>query len=180
MKTTHSIRHVAHGARVLSLLFAMLAACVLAPSATFAQAVAWNQRVLSGPSARFAHAMAYDAARGVTVLFGGRPGGGFNADTWELGVSCPIPYVTAQPLPRTVCPSDSTNFTVAATVVGGGALIYSWQCQVAGDSAWVPIVAGLNSFAGVPQFEATGTTTSRVSLRPAVGPGGTRRWPNPG
>src|SRR5437773_1209062 len=41
---------------------------------------AWTQRASSGPSARAYHAMAYDAARGVTVLFSGYPAG---ADTWE-------------------------------------------------------------------------------------------------
>ncbi len=140
---------------------------------------AWTQRVVSGPTARFAHAMAYDAARGVTVLFGGLTSGIiYNAESWELGLPCPS--ITAQPLPRYVCPSGSTNFTVAATVVGGGALTYGWQWQFEGDTQWVPIVAGLNSFAGVPQFDATGTTTTRVSLRPPVGPGGVRQWPNPG
>ena len=32
---------------------------------------AWTQRLVSGPSPRNNHAMAYDAARHVTVLFGG-------------------------------------------------------------------------------------------------------------
>jgi hypothetical protein len=37
-----------------------------------------------GPSNRQNHAMVYDAARGVTVLFGGYRGGvGFNGETWE-------------------------------------------------------------------------------------------------
>ncbi len=35
-----------------------------------------------GPSARVYHAMAYDAARGVTVLFGGYDGADFLGDTW--------------------------------------------------------------------------------------------------
>jgi hypothetical protein len=41
----------------------------------------WTQRaVINGPSARQCHAMAYDSARGVTVLVGGEPGGD---ETWE-------------------------------------------------------------------------------------------------
>jgi hypothetical protein len=34
--------------------------------------------------------MAYDSARGVTVLFGGltNSGGGYNGETWELRTSC--------------------------------------------------------------------------------------------
>src|SRR5207253_1198099 len=42
---------------------------------------AWTQRMVSGPSPRYLHAMTYDAARGVTVLFGG-----YNiasGETWE-------------------------------------------------------------------------------------------------
>src|SRR5262249_48363506 len=35
------------------------------------------------PSARYSHAMAYDSARGVTVLFGGYAGGPIFGDTWE-------------------------------------------------------------------------------------------------
>lgn len=47
--------------------------------------VSWTQRFpANSPSARLAHSMAYDSARGVTVLFGGGPsGGGFNGETWE-------------------------------------------------------------------------------------------------
>ena len=49
---------------------------------------AWNRRSLAtSPSARIGHAMAYDAGRGVTVLYGGITINGSNAvflgDTWE-------------------------------------------------------------------------------------------------
>jgi hypothetical protein len=44
----------------------------------------WAQRVVSGPSARHAHAMAYDAARGLTVLFGGETAAGHTDETWEV------------------------------------------------------------------------------------------------
>ncbi len=46
--------------------------------------VLWTQKQDVGPSARGAHAIAYDAARQRVVLFGGRAGGGtLQADTWE-------------------------------------------------------------------------------------------------
>src|SRR5206468_3249290 len=48
---------------------------------------AWIQRSVSSPSPRYDHAMAYDAPRGVTVLFGGT-NGITNAETWELRDSC--------------------------------------------------------------------------------------------
>ncbi len=44
----------------------------------------WTQRSpVAGPSARYSHAMAYDIARGVSVLFGGYNGGGYLGDIWE-------------------------------------------------------------------------------------------------
>ena len=46
----------------------------------------WTQRIAVGPSPRERHAMAYDAARGVTVLFGGAYLDGviqYYGDTWE-------------------------------------------------------------------------------------------------
>ena len=56
--------------------------CVAALSVALAQAQDWKQVSSTGPSARYAHAMAYDSARGVTVLFGGR-GSYYLGDTWE-------------------------------------------------------------------------------------------------
>jgi hypothetical protein len=44
----------------------------------------WRERPATGPSARSTHAMAYDARRGTTVLFGGYTGTGpYNGSTWE-------------------------------------------------------------------------------------------------
>ncbi len=45
----------------------------------------WTLRDVDGPSARQSHAMAYDSARGVTVLFGGqiRGSSAFSGETWE-------------------------------------------------------------------------------------------------
>lgn len=43
----------------------------------------WTLRSSEGPPARSAHAMAYDRARGVTVLFGGENGQTTLSDTWE-------------------------------------------------------------------------------------------------
>ncbi|MBK9129795.1 MAG: hypothetical protein IPM13_18730 [Phycisphaerales bacterium] len=44
----------------------------------------WTQRASTGPAARARHAMAYDAARGVCVMFGGEdPAWARMTDTWE-------------------------------------------------------------------------------------------------
>lgn len=57
----------------------------LALSATVGQdCVAWKERQVSGPSKRGHHAMAYDRARGVTVVHGGHVDpSGLNGETWE-------------------------------------------------------------------------------------------------
>lgn len=44
----------------------------------------WTDLGLTGPSARFGHAMAFDEARNQIVLFGGGDGGGNKFDTWVL------------------------------------------------------------------------------------------------
>src|SRR5690242_3040459 len=49
-------------------------------SPAVAQQVRWTQ---AQPSPRTGHAMAYDAGRGVTVLFGGGDSNTNNSETWE-------------------------------------------------------------------------------------------------
>ncbi|MEM7415866.1 MAG: SMP-30/gluconolactonase/LRE family protein [Gemmatimonadota bacterium] len=44
---------------------------------------AWREVAVDGPPPRSGHALAYDEARGVTVLFGGAGVDGFLGDTWE-------------------------------------------------------------------------------------------------
>ncbi len=71
--------------RTLGAMLAVLGLCVVATVPARAQEVEWTQRLVSGPSPRYAHAMAYDAARGVTILFGGYVGTfpTRNGETWE-------------------------------------------------------------------------------------------------
>ncbi len=70
---------------LLTSLVAAVVLCLLAPIAAQAQPVCWTQWSVSGPSPRQSHAMAYDAARGVTVLFGGRSPSNpiSDGETWE-------------------------------------------------------------------------------------------------
>src|SRR5205823_1013123 len=65
-----------------------------------AGAGAWTQRAVSGPSSRDSHAMAYDAARAVTVLFGGFNGSAFNAETWEWNGTVWTQRIVGGPSPR--------------------------------------------------------------------------------
>ena len=58
--------------------------CTFLPATARAQSVAWTQWIVTSPSARGAHAMAYDSARHRTVLFGGTTtGNDYLGDTWE-------------------------------------------------------------------------------------------------
>src|SRR5206468_2989247 len=61
--------------------------------------VAWTQRVVSGPSPRLGHAMAYDAARAVTVLFGGYTGS-IIGETWEWNGIAWTQRAVSGPSPR--------------------------------------------------------------------------------
>lgn len=60
----------------------------------------WGTVSLAGPSARFAHSMAYDARRGRTVLFGGRGGlfSPWSVDTWEWDGSTWVQSIVSHPM----------------------------------------------------------------------------------
>ena len=84
----------------------------------------WDGRIWTsrrfGPPARFAHGMAYDSARGVTVIFGGRGKGSDLNDTWEWdGVSWRHALPATSPPARTrfIMVYDEAR---ARTVVYGG------------------------------------------------------------
>jgi hypothetical protein len=63
--------------------------------------VEWELRSTSGPSARVAPAMAYDAARQVVVMFGGMGSDGRLGDTWEWdGASWTLRCASCGPSPR--------------------------------------------------------------------------------
>ncbi len=79
----------------------------------------WTQRQDIGPSARFGHAMAFDTARGRTVLFGGVASGSFVNDTWEWDGADWTQIQDIGPPPRslTALAFDSTR---GRTVLFGG------------------------------------------------------------
>src|SRR3990170_3875203 len=78
VREEHIMRH--GGNQLLCAAFCASWACgkILADEAV------WTLReVTEGPTGRYGHAMAYDTARGVTVLFGGYGQGGELRETWE-------------------------------------------------------------------------------------------------
>jgi hypothetical protein len=79
---------------------------------------AWTQRVVSGPSARYGPASAYDSARAVTVLFGGFDGA-FNGETWEWNGTDWTQRVVAGPSPR-YAPAAAFDPARGVAVLFGG------------------------------------------------------------
>ena len=80
----------------------------------------WTGTVGAAPAARWGAAVAYDAALGAIVLFGGRNGTTFFGDTWTLGASgwLPMPMAKA-PSPRTSSAAYDTR-SGNLYVFGGG------------------------------------------------------------
>lgn len=60
----------------------------------------WKLRANSGPSPRHSFGMAYDAARGVTVVFGGAANDNLNNETWEWDGATWTLTATTGPSPR--------------------------------------------------------------------------------
>jgi hypothetical protein len=85
----------------------------------------WQQRFpLSFPPPRSQHAMAFDSARGVVVLFGGRTD---LADTWEYdGVIWQQRFPSAAPAPR-LAPSMAYDPARGVTVMTGGQSAFAWS-----------------------------------------------------
>ncbi|MBK8268138.1 MAG: hypothetical protein IPK83_07445 [Planctomycetes bacterium] len=95
----------------------------------------WSRRSNSGPSARFGMAIAFDAQRGVTVLFGGDPTGTLNEsvnDTWEWDGAVWTPRDIPDPPPGRhdhVMTYDSARQVI---VMAGG---FTWNTsQYLGDT----------------------------------------------
>ena len=75
----------------------------------------WTQRLVSGPSPRYSPAMAYDAIRRVTVLFGGFAGAP-NDETWVWnGETWTQQFPNPHPSPR--C-GHAMTYDAARCVIG--------------------------------------------------------------
>ncbi len=83
---------------MLAVLF--VPAYLAAPRCLAQNCAAWSEVAQTGPGYRFLHGMAYDTARGVTVLFGGWEGGDPFGDTWEWSGSQWAHITDTGPAPR--------------------------------------------------------------------------------
>jgi hypothetical protein len=79
----------------------------------------WSLRDVSGPGARAAQGMAYDAARGRVVLFGGAGPSGVLGDTWEWNGFSWTLMATTGPSPREFC-AMAYDSRIGQTVLFGG------------------------------------------------------------
>lgn len=112
----------------LNLLLILLVACTSTPA--LAQQLEWKRRApAQSPTARTYHAMAYDSARGVTVLFGGSSGGD---ETWEWNGSAWTQRFVAGPSARlalSIAYDSARNVTVlyGGRSCGGCDLADTWE-----------------------------------------------------
>jgi hypothetical protein len=93
--------------------------------------VNWVQRSpATVPPARHAHAMAYDSARGVTVLFGGYDGSAYRNDTWEWDGVNWVQRSPATVPPARVIHAMAYDSARGVTVLFGGHPVYlddTWE-----------------------------------------------------
>jgi hypothetical protein len=104
---------------------------------------AWTELIAHGapgsPSARYCHAMAYDAARDVVVLFGGNDESGSLGDTWELKFSPSLAWEQ-----KTTGPPPSARESQAMAYASAGIIMYGgWtgssalsECHLWDGTSW--------------------------------------------
>ena len=78
------------------------------------EARTWTEIPVAGPSVRNGHALAYDGARGVGVLFGGREaeGSAFLNDTWLWSGPVDAPLIVGSPKSINASEDDAAAFRV--------------------------------------------------------------------
>src|ERR1017187_7790475 len=100
----------------------------------------WGLVQTNGPSPRQHHAMAYDSARHVVVLFGGSDSSSYKGDTWEWdGVNWALIPTTTSPSPRNEHAMAYDSNRGVVVLFGGGndnspeAQGETWEYPVAGQ-----------------------------------------------
>src|SRR3990170_2895382 len=110
-------------------------------SAAQASQPVWRDRT-GWPAARQDHAMVYDSARHVHVLFGGRAGNASLADTWEWdGSAWTLAAVTGPGprLPHAMAYDSARDVTVLyGGWAGTGAVDDTWEWNGTAWAAWEP------------------------------------------
>jgi len=91
---------LSHPVRPILATLILLSASALSAWAQSCINSVWSQSPASGPSARSDYGVAYDTARGRTVLFGGYSGTTNLADTWEFNGSTWVSRPVVGPAPR--------------------------------------------------------------------------------
>jgi galactose oxidase-like protein len=103
----------------------------------------WTQMADTGPPARAFHAMAYDADRGRTVLFGGQITDAFLNDTWEWDGAEWTQVADSGPSPRDACGATYDSSRHPMVLVGG---------EIAHSPVFVQLVLPVQTAVGVSSF----------------------------
>jgi hypothetical protein len=132
---------------------------------------AWTQRTLTGasgsPPARYGHAMAYDAARGTTILFSGNDGTGQRNDTWEWNgttwTQLEVNGATTGPVARDSVPMIYDTALQASLLFGG----FAGNARGQEADVWVLPSGLLSRPADIARFDfaATGESSTSANLQ---------------
>jgi hypothetical protein len=164
--------------------------------------VNWTNVAISGPSARYQSAGAFDARRGRLVLFGGGDGVTTLTDTWEFdggtsapvaatavfGVGCGIPPVTIAPAAGSRPLLGGQQVTNVGNLAGGPCLMTIGLSSSHAGPVALPLPLGLLGMGGcrlyhdlaiaVEPCAATGPTTAFhvLAIPPLTGTVGRRAY----
>jgi hypothetical protein len=133
----------------------------------------WSLRATSGPSPRDNLAMTYDAARGVTVLFGG--GQNFHShdgDTWEWNGSTWTLRSSGGPSARSrhaMVYDAERSVTVLFGGFRGAFEGDTWVWDGEGDAAWTNYGSGWPGTGGIASFTSTGDPVLCTTVTLALG-----------
>ncbi len=107
---------------IKSLTVRMVCILALLGGAAVAEAEScnWALRSRTGPCIRESHAMAYDSARNVCVLFGGNSDGGLQGDTWEWDGTTWMQRSPGAPPSARYLPAMAYDSARGVTVLFGG------------------------------------------------------------
>lgn len=122
----------------------------------------WTLRVVTGPSPRANHAMAYEQDRSVTVLFGGWTGGSNNGETWEWnGSTWTQRFPPSSPSPRVYHALAYDTRVGLSVLFGGWTGSYNAETWEWDGSTWTlhggsgPSFRGLHAMAYDPGRDET-------------------------
>lgn len=147
----------------------------------------WTQRMVSGPSPRFGHAMVYDVSHVETVLYGGATESGDSGETWEWNGFVWTQRIISGPSPRGY-QAMAYDVSHIATVLFGGQSgstngeTWTWEPNVSFRRAWFQGLGVLGSSASSNSIARAVSADGNVVVGTASLTGGQQvfRWTRAG